>query len=87
MIIYTPKYVMKIIQVFATPKYFVNSLDTYIQTITDTMSTSSSISVTMNYIFSIISFILFVTFVHIHGKSYTLYIRIWHRNDTHLCIE
>jgi hypothetical protein len=31
MIIYTPKYVMKIIPVFATPKYFVNSLDTYKQ--------------------------------------------------------
>jgi hypothetical protein len=36
------------------------------QTITDTMSTSNTISVTMNIIFSIIIFVLFVTFVHIN---------------------
>jgi hypothetical protein len=56
------------------------------QTITDTMSTSNTISVTMNIIFSIIIFVLFVTFVHINGQNYKLYIRICHRKDTLICI-
>jgi hypothetical protein len=47
------------------------------QTITDTMSTSNTISVTMNIIFSIIIFVLFVTFVHINGQNYKLYIYIY----------